>query len=262
MIHNKSPRVEIHESRSAMGAAAARRFQQLVEESLHAKPRCRIIFGCAPSQDDFFRSLVSEARPKRELWKRVEVFHMDDYVGLKDADPQSFRSYLRRNFLDYIDVACFYPIRGEAKPATGEAARYAALLADGPIDTIAMGIGENGHIAFNDPPVANFSDPVLVKVVEMDKVCRQQQVNDGCFPSLASVPREAISITVPVFARAANLCCIVPGTRKAQAVRDALLGPIGPACPASILRTHPRAELFLDADSASLLKLSPSRQKA
>jgi len=244
-----------------MGAAAARRFHRLVEESLRAKPRCRVIFGCAPSQDDFFRSLVGEAGARSSIWKRVEVFHMDDYVGLTEGDPQSFRAYLKRNFLDHVEVACFHPIRGEAKPAAGEAARYAALLAEGPIDAIAMGIGENGHIAFNDPPVANFSDPVLVKVVEMDKVCRQQQVNDGCFPSLALVPRVAISITVPVFAGAASLCCIVPGTRKARAVRDALLGPIGPACPASILRTHPRAELFLDADSASLLKLNPSRQK-
>jgi glucosamine-6-phosphate deaminase len=245
--------IGIYESRNAMGAAAAHRFQTWVEEALRAKPRCRVVFGCAPSQDEFFSSLVSEARARLDLWKRVEVFHMDDYVGLPDAHPQSFRTYLRRHFLDHIEPAYFHPIRGAATSATVEAERYAALLAEAPIDVIGMGIGENGHVAFNDPPVANFSDPVLAKVVELDGVCRQQQVNDGCFPRLSLVPRLAITITLPVFAQAGSLCCIAPGIRKARAVRSANLDSIGPACPATVLRTHPRAELFLDREAASLL---------
>jgi glucosamine-6-phosphate deaminase len=235
-----------------MGAAAARRFQQLVSGSVAAKGLCRVIFGCAPSQDDFFAALVREARAEPGVWERVEVFHMDEYVGLADASEQSFRTYLRKSFLDHVGTARFHLIRGEAGSAAAEAARYAGLLAAGPIDVIAMGIGENGHVAFNDPPVADFQDPVLVKVVEMDEVCRQQQVNDGCFDALGQVPLSAITITIPVFARAGNLCAVVPGPRKARAVRDALLGPVGPACPATILRTHPRSELFLDRDAAAV----------
>ncbi len=239
-----------------MGAAAAKRFQQLVSDNLAAKALCRVIFGCAPSQDEFFASLVKEARARPEAWRRVEVFHMDEYVGLADESDQSFRTYLRRSFLDHVATARFHPIRGEARSAAQEADRYAGLLAQGPIDAIAMGIGENGHVAFNDPPVADFSDPVLAKVVEMDEVCRQQQVNDGCFTDLGLVPRSAITITIPVFARAGNLCAVVPGPRKAAAVRDTLLGPTGPACPATILRTHPHAELFLDKDAAALFTSS------
>lgn len=176
---------------------------------------------------------------------------MDEYVGLPDLHPQSFRSYLRRSFLSKVEVARFHPIPGDSADPAAETARYASLLAAAPVDVISMGIGENGHVAFNDPPVADFADPQLVKIVQMDDVCRQQQVNDGCFPSLADVPQQAITITVPVFARAGSLCCIVPGPRKAAAVRATLLGPIGPACPGTILRTHPRARLFLDRDAAA-----------
>jgi glucosamine-6-phosphate deaminase len=256
MINDTSPRIEIHKSRAAMGAAAARRFQQLVTQTVADKPRCRVIFGCAPSQDEFFTSLVAEARANAALWTRVEVFHMDEYVGLPADSTQNFRSYLRTHFLDLVPTAGFHLIRGESPSPALEAKRYASLLGEGPIDIIAMGIGENGHVAFNDPPVADFTDPLLVKVVDMDVACRQQQVNDGCFPGLKQVPRSAITITIPVFARASNLCAIVPGPRKARAVKDAFLGPIGPACPATILRTHPHAEAFLDLDSASLYSAS------
>jgi len=248
------PHIEIHESRGGMGIAAAKHFQSLVKECLGRVSRCRVIVGCAPSQDEFFAALVKEALAVPDLWKRVELFHMDDYVGLKEEDPQSFRTYLRTHFLDKVETAKFHLIRGEAASASQEAVRYAALLAESPIDIIAMGIGENGHVAFNDPPVADFADPVLVKVVEMDEACRQQQVNDGCFPTLSAVPRLALTITLPVFARAEYLCGIVPGPRKACAVRDALLGPIGTACPATILRTHPQATLFLDQAAAALYR--------
>ncbi len=249
----------IHPDRASMGAAAARLFQQLVEDTVATKSRCRVIFGCAPSQDEFFRSLVAEAHRTPATWKHVEVFHMDEYVGLSARHPQSFRGYLRRHFLDHVPVDRFHPIQGEAASAPDEARRYAALLAAAPIDVIDMGFGENGHVAFNDPPVADFADPVLAKVVELEAACRQQQVNDGCFPDLAAVPRTAITITLPVFTQARHLVAVVPGPRKARAVRGALLDPVGPACPATIIRTHPQATLFLDRDSAALL---PARRDA
>jgi len=253
MLPHTTIATEIHRNRNSMGAAAARLFQQRVEEVVRAKSRCRIILGCAPSQDEFLQDLVKEAQVNPASWRATEVFHMDEYVGLPGEHPQSFRTYLRTHFLDHVKTARFHLIQGEAVSAEAEAKRYAALLAAAPIDVIGMGIGENGHVAFNDPPVANFSDPVLAKVVELDAVCRQQQVNDGCFSNLASVPCLAITITIPVFARAGSLVCIVPGTRKARAVRSAMFDPIGPACPATVLRTHPRAALFLDPDAASLV---------
>lgn len=248
-----SPALHVFPERTAMGAAAAALVQAEVARLLQLQPYVRIIMACAPSQDDYYAALIPLARATPELWARVEVFHMDDYVGLNARHPQSFRHYLKTHFLDHVPVAAFNPIRGEANSAEAEIARYSALLSAAPIDIISMGIGENGHIAFNDPPVADFNDPHLIKVVELDPVCRQQQVNDGCFASLADVPRHAFSLTLPVFAAAGLLCCIVPTARKANAVRDTLHAPVGTACPATLLRNHPRAELFVDAAAASLL---------
>jgi len=247
------PKIEIHATRHAMGAASARHFLAQVRRVLATRPLCRVVFGCAPSQDEFFHGLLAATKTEPALWSRVEVFHMDDYVGLTENAPQSFRHYLRTHFLDHVTVARFHPIVGEAPSAEAEAARYGRLLGEAPVDVIGMGLGENGHIAFNDPPVADFADPSLAKVVAMDEVCRQQQVNDGCFPDLDAVPRLAITITVPVFARAGSLVCTVPGSRKARAVLGALTDPVGPACPGTILRIHPNASLFLDRDSSVLL---------
>ncbi len=251
MSRDQLPALSIHDTRPEMGLAAARHFTSRLEQVLQTKATARIILGCAPSQDEFFAGLVASARTNPGLWRRVEVFHMDDYVGLPESHPESFRRYLRKNLLDHVEVARAHLIGGDAPSPQAEAARYAALLGAAPIDVIGMGIGENGHIAFNDPPVADFADPVLVKVVEMDGACRQQQVNDGCFPDLATVPKLALTITLPVFSRATSLCCVVPGPRKAPAVCNSLLQPIGTACPGTLLRTHPDARLFLDQDSAA-----------
>ena len=188
MTSSAMPRTEIHPSRSAMGEASARHFLQRVRAVLATKPLCRVIVGCAPSQDEFFAGLVTQTLAEPDLWSRVELFHMDDYVGLTADRPQSFRHYLRAHLLDHVPLTRYHLIRGEAPDAPTEAARYGALLVAAPIDVIGMGLGENGHIAFNDPPVADFNDPLPAKVVAMDEVCRQQQVNDGCFPTLASVP--------------------------------------------------------------------------
>lgn len=247
------PVTRIFPTRQAMGEAAARVVQDEIARVVAAKGRARIIMACAPSQNDYYAALIPLARATPEIWSRVHIFHMDDYVGLTAAHPQSFRNYLKTHFLDHVPVASFNPLQAEAADIGAEARRYDAALAAEPIDVISMGIGENGHIAFNDPPVANFNDPVRVKIVELDPVCRQQQVNDGCFPTVADVPRHALSLTLPVFAQAGLLACIVPTVRKAQAVRDTLLGPIGTACPGTLLRQHPKAHLFLDVAAASLL---------
>jgi glucosamine-6-phosphate deaminase len=187
-------------------------------------------------------------------WRRVTAFHMDEYVGLDGDHPQSFRRYLNEHFLSRVKIGAFHPIRAEEKNSDAVCSRYSALLSEHPIDLVCMGIGENSHIAFNDPPVANFADPSLVKKVELDSACRQQQVNDGCFPAMQAVPRHALTLTVPVFREARRLSIHVPGPRKAVAIRSTLKGPIGTACPASILRLHPNATLYLDPAAAGLLE--------
>jgi glucosamine-6-phosphate deaminase len=178
---------------------------------------------------------------------------MDEYVGLSASHPASFRRYLHEHLLQHIQPGGFNPIGGDAPDAAAECRRYSALLDAAPIDLICLGIGENGHIAFNDPPVADFDDPVSAKIVELDLTCRQQQVNDGCYPNLDAVPKHAISLTIPVFRRAKNLSVVVPGPRKAAAVRATLRDPRSTACPATILREHPSATLFIDQASAALL---------
>jgi glucosamine-6-phosphate deaminase len=247
------PQTTILPERSLTGMAAASHVHGEIRRVVEQKGSARIVMACAPSQDDFYESLVFLADLEREVWTNVEVFHMDEYAGLSGDDPQSFRHYLRTHFLDHVEVAAFHPIRGEAEDLEAEARRYAELLEAEPIDVISMGIGENGHIAFNDPPVADFADPLRVKLVELDAVCRQQQVNDGCFSSLAEVPQHALTLTLPVFANAGMLVCIVPTLRKAKAVRETLLGPVGTACPATLLRKHAEAYLYLDEEAASLL---------
>lgn len=247
--------VEIHADRPALGIAAARAAAAYLHDVIAARGEARVIFACAPSQDEFLASLIAESRegPTSVDWSRVTAFHMDDYVGLPGTHPQSFRHYLRTHLLSHVKVGQFHPLPAEEPDAAAVAARYSASLAEKPIDLICMGIGENGHIAFNDPPVADFEDPQLVKVVELDQACRQQQVNDGCFPTLADVPRHAFTLTVTVFRRATRLSIHVPGPRKAAAVKATVEGPIATACPASILRLHPAATLYLDVASASLL---------
>lgn len=245
-------RVEIHADRQMLGLAAARSVAACLQNHIRATGRARVVFACAPSQDEFLAALTRPDACGTEIeWDKVTLFHMDEYVGLPGDHPQCFRSYLRRHLLAHIKPRAFHPIAAEAADPAGVCARYAELLGQAPIDLVCLGIGENGHIAFNDPPVADFQDPVLVKTVELDAACRQQQVNDGCFPSFEAVPRQAVTLTIPVFRNASRLMVQVPGPRKAQAVRDALLGPITTACPASILRLHPNATLHLDAAAAA-----------
>jgi glucosamine-6-phosphate deaminase len=177
---------------------------------------------------------------------------MDEYVGLAGDHPQSFRTYQREHFLSKVHVKEFHEIRGEAPDIEAECRRLSGLLAAKPIDLVCLGIGENGHLAFNDPP-AIFDDPEWVRVIALDPTSRQQQVNDGCFPTIDDVPAHAITLTLKVFQNAAKLSGVVPGPRKADAVAATVEGPISDTCPATLMRNHPDARLFLDQDSAALL---------
>ncbi|HZJ14062.1 MAG TPA: glucosamine-6-phosphate deaminase [Chthoniobacteraceae bacterium] len=241
--------VHVHPTRGALGAEAAAHVAKSVAAAIDSNDGARVIFACAPSQNEFLEALVAQPID----WAKVTAFHMDEYVGITAEHPASFRRYLDEHLLQRIDpVQAVHWIRAEEEPAA-ECRRYAALLSERPIDLVCLGIGENGHIAFNDPPVADFLDTNLIKVVELDATCRQQQVNDGCFPNFESVPTHALTLTVPALFGTREISCVVPGERKAAAVRATLLGPIETACPASILRTHPRTVLHLDEASAALL---------
>lgn len=247
--------VEIHPDRAALGRAAGQAVAAHLRALLAKQGGARVIFACAPSQDEFLAALIAASR-SAELgfdWSRVTAFHMDDYVGFAADHPQSFRRYLRAHLLDHVAVGAFHPLPAERPPAVACAA-YAALLAAAPIDLICLGIGENGHLAFNDPPVADFDDPALVKGVALDEACRRQQVNDGCFPTLPDVPTHALTLTLPVFRDARRLSVHVPGPRKAAAVRATLRDPRSTACPATLLRDHPDATLYVDEAAAAELR--------
>jgi glucosamine-6-phosphate deaminase len=246
-----APRTSICATREEAGLAAATHVSNLLAGILREQRVARVVFACAPSQTEFLSALVGSLRDTVD-WKRVEAFHMDEYLGLDAQHPASFRRYLHEHFLSRVEIGAFHPICGEADPRV-ECARYAALIEDEPLDLICLGIGENGHVAFNDPPVARFDDPERVKVVELDAMCRQQQVHDGCFPNLSSVPRHALTLTLPVFREARHLSVVVPGSRKAAAVAAACNGPVSTACPASLLQCRENVRLFLDGKSAALL---------
>ncbi len=242
--------VNIYDTRAAMGAAAALDIKNKFCELLATKPQINVIFAAAPSQNEVLASLVADQDID---WSRINAYHMDEYIGLAADAPQGFGNFLRAHIFDQVPFASVNLIDITAKDADLEAARYGALLDQNLADVVVMGIGENGHIAFNDPPVADFHDTKTVKAVKLDEICRNQQVNDGCFASIDQVPTHALTVTVPALARAPYLFCIVPAPSKAWAVRETLTGSIDEHCPASVLRTHDHAVLYLDRDSAALL---------
>jgi glucosamine-6-phosphate deaminase len=241
--------VRVHPTRDELGHAAGTAAGGAIQEAIESHGTARVILASAPSQNELLDALCGAAVD----WPRVEILHMDEYVGLPETHPATFRTYQREHVLSRIRPGAFRGIAGESEDPTAECARYAQILSERPVDVVCLGIGENGHIAFNDPPVADFDDPHLAKIVELDPACRRQQVNDGCFSSLDEVPRHAITLTIPALFRGRALFVAVPGPRKAAAVRDTLTGPIATTCPASILRRHGSATLHLDIESASLL---------
>ncbi len=239
--------VHVAKSRSDLGERAAHAIGESLRAGLRSKPHLRLILAAAPSQSDMLAVLRRE--PDID-WKRVTVFHMDEYIGLPEAAPQRFANWLKREFIDHLPLARFEPIDPGSDPEAA-CTRYAELLGEAPVDMVLLGIGTNGHLAFNDPP-ANLEDPLSVKVVRLTKTCREQQVLDGCFSALDEVPERAITLTIPTLLAGRELFCCVPGIHKREAVRDALLSPIGGDCPATALRKHPACNLYLDQDSSSL----------
>ena len=198
-------------------------------------------------------AFIGALRVKKELpWGRIVVFHMDEYLGMSEKHPASFARYIRERLVNFVHPAAFYPILGDSADANLEMKRYAELLTKFPPDLCVLGIGENGHLAFNDPP-ADFETKEILKIVNLDQKCRMQQVNEGHFPTIEQVPPQALTLTVPTLLSAKHVLAVVPEVRKAVAVKSALEGPLTPHCPASILRTKPNVVMYLDRDSASLL---------
>ena len=242
--------VNVYESRTEMGEAAAADIKACILSLLQTKETINMIFAAAPSQNEVLYALATDTEIP---WNRVNAFHMDEYIGLSADAPQGFGNFLKEHIFGLADFKSVSYINVSASDAEAECERYAALLAKHPTDIVVMGIGENGHIAFNDPPVADFKDPKAVKPVELDEVCRNQQVNDGCFARLEDVPKTAITLTVPTLFAGDHLFCIVPARTKARAVKATLCDEINEKCPATVLRRHKSAILYLDGDSSSLL---------
>lgn len=237
--------IQVYPNRKEMGNAAGSWVEQKIIALAKQKDEIRIVFAAAPSQNEFLSYLRNSSIIP---WDKVVAFHMDEYLGLEPYNPALFSNFLKVALFDHIPLKGCQLMNGNN--ANGEECkRYTRLISEKRIDIVCMGIGENGHIAFNDPPVADFNDNQLVKVVELEQICRQQQVNDGCFENLAAVPTRAITLTVPALLNADFICCVVPGAQKKAAVHQSLYGPVEESCPASILRGHWNCHLFTDQDA-------------
>lgn len=243
--------VRVFDTRADMGLAAAEHAADMIRTVAAQKDEVNIIFAAAPSQNEFLAAL----RAMSDLpWGKVNAFHMDDYIGLPADAPQGFANFLRRSIFDHVPFGNVYCMNGQNPDPAAECERYTALLREHPADIIFMGIGENGHIAFCDPPVADFFDPLDVKVVELEGRCRQQQVNDGCFATLDEVPTHAYSLTIPLMMRVPHIMLVAPTALKAQAILGTVRGPITTDVPASIVRIHKTgATLYTDEAGVSLL---------
>lgn len=242
--------VEIFETRKLMGEKAANDIAKKFNEIIDKKGEINVIWAAAPSQNDVLKALTLNKDIK---WNKINAFHMDEYIGLSKDAPQGFGNFLKEHIFGLVPFKSVNYIDVSATDAEKEAERYAEVLSKQKIDVVVLGIGENGHIAFNDPPVADFNDKKAVKPVKLDEVCRQQQVNDGCFKSINDVPTHAITLTVPTLFNADYLFCIVPAPTKAKAVYETINGSIDEHCPATVLRLHDNAKLYLDNDSSKLL---------
>jgi glucosamine-6-phosphate deaminase len=240
--------ISIFETKAAMGTAAAGKGVELISEAIEEKGTARIILATGASQFEMLGELV-----KAEVdWKRVTVFHLDEYIGIPDTHPASFRRYLEERFVEQVSPDAFYAIDGEKDPEE-ECDSLGAIIKEHVVDVAFVGIGENAHLAFNDPP-ADFETEEPYIVVELDTACRQQQLGEGWFPSLEAVPEKAISMSVRQIMKSKVIICTVPDSRKAVAVQKAVEGEVVPEIPASILQSHPRTWLYLDRESSSLLR--------
>lgn len=242
--------VRVFEDDVVLAFAAAGEAAAAIREALREHGTANVMFASGESQLDFLEVLTSLGGID---WSRVTAFHMDEYVGLPAARPESLQTFMRDRVAALLPLREFYFLSGDAPDPNIEAARYGYLLREHPLDVCCLGIGENGHLAFNDPHVADFADPLDAKVVVLDGVSRMQQVGEGHFATFGEVPVRAITVTIPALMRARHVIALAMGLRKAEPVRSALKDAVGSACPASVLRRHPHAGLYLDADAASLL---------
>ena len=245
--------VEVHPGNQALGAAAADAAAEIINAAVERSGNANLVLATGNSQVTFLAAL----RKQNVVWPAVTVFHMDEYLNLPAGHPAAFPHFLRHHLLDEVRVRAFYPVPGHPADLTLACQGYEALLRAHPVDLCVLGIGENGHLAFNDPP-ASFGETAWVKVVDLDEQSRRQQVGEGHFDRLDEVPARAISLTITGLRSAAKMLCLAPERRKAGAVRRTLTGPIDGTCPASVLRRTPHARLLLDRDSASLLELRSS----
>ena len=243
-------KVNVFSEEPEMGRAAAIYTTKCLNSAISEKGSANLILATGTSQFAFLESL----KQMDTDWKRITVFHLDEYIGIPDTHPASFRRYLRERILDAVSPGKIFLINGDSKNLEDEMSRYQDLLKVNPVDIACIGIGENGHIAFNDPPVADFNDPLWVKAVELDHACRMQQLGEGWFPSLDKVPLRAVTLTITAIMSCKVISCTVPGKRKAEAVNNTLNSEIDESCPATILRKHPDASLFLDRMSLPVRK--------
>lgn len=249
-LHNKNIEnlvVRVFDTRREMGFEAAKDVEKRLKRIIDEKGEATVVFAAAPSQNELLEELL-----KCDVeWNHVRALHMDEYIGLSKDAPAGFGNFLRRAIFDHVSFKEIHYLADAGENEETACATYSAILEKYPPDLILLGVGENGHLAFNDPPVADFNDPYKVKVVKLDEVCRNQQVNDGCFPTLEDVPKHAMTLTMSAIINVPETVVVVPGKLKANAIEAMLHGPISTACPASILRTHPASTLYLDKDSAS-----------
>lgn len=245
-----SLKIKIYDSRKSMGQEAARDVAVLIEHLLLEKQEINMVFAAAPSQDEFLAAMVSDRQIE---WNRINAFHMDEYIGIDQDAPQAFGNYLRNRLFGKVGFKTVHYLNSCTDDSDAECRRYSDLLKQFPTDIVCMGVGENGHIAFNDPHAARFYESNTVKVVELDGLCRMQQVNDKCFSNLELVPKFALTLTIPALLSGKYIFCMVPGGTKAKAMENMIKRPVNESCPASILRTHKSSVLYLDTISASLI---------
>jgi len=242
--------IQVFDTKQELGRAAAERAKAAIGEAIARAGEARVIAATGASQFEFLDALTAA---RGVDWGGVEMFHLDEYVGLPDTHAASFRRYLRERIVQRVHPRAFHYLAGDAEDPAAECRRVGALLTRSPIDVAFVGIGENGHLAFNDPP-ADFETEEPYLVVNLDEACRRQQLGEGWFPGLADVPRRAISMSIRQILKAREILCIVPDARKAKAVGECLEGEVSPMRPSSILQTHSATTVYLDRDSAALLK--------
>lgn len=245
-------KVVVASDRQMAGEFSAANVSKRIKELLSVKDELRIVFAAAPSQNEMLSELVKD---KSIDWSKIVAFHMDEYIGLPAGSDKLFGVYLTDHIFSKVPFKAVHLINSQEPNPLKECRRYESLITEKPIDIVLMGIGENGHVAFNDPPVADFNDPYIVKVVELEEKCKEQQVNDAGFKSIDDIPKTAYSLTVPALISAGCLIIVVPGIRKAEAVKATLTAEISEKCPATILRRHKDAVLYIDNDSASHLEI-------